>query len=216
MKVAGSSPARLMLALLLATGAARAEEAPPTWDPGERTTGTLATEVTARDESFSGDGVYGRYDGSFDLGLSAGPELGKGGLSGNARASLHYFSMAGAYVEYVDALGADRPTERLVAAGVDLRPAFVPRWSKGYEKGPGILDLTIDSFSIGLGAYFRSPRGGSFGDARGLELSLGLGVPLTKRSTGPWVRTRAILRWDEPSARALASAFAALGWDFVL
>lgn len=214
MRIVASTSA--MSAIALAATVARAEEAPPTWDPGERTTSTLPSEVHARDESVSGDGVYGRFDGPFDLGFSLGPELGKGGLSGNARVSLHYFSMAGVYSEYVDAFGSDRPTTRLVAAGVDLRPAFVPRWSKNYEVGPSILDLAIDSISVGLGGYFRTPQGGSFADARGLELSVGFGVPLSKRAAGPWVRTRATLRWDEPSARALASAFAALGWDFVL
>lgn len=215
MRVVASVPA-LLLAIAAEPGAAHGEEAPPTWDPGERTTSILPSEVRARDESVSGDGVYGRFDGRFDLGFSLGPEIGKGGLSGNARVSLHYFSMAGVYSEYVDAFGADRPTLRLFAAGVDLRPAFIPRWSKSYQLGPSILDQAIDSISVGLGGYFRAPQGSNFGDARGLELSVGLGVPLTKRAAGPWVRTRGLLRWDEPSARALASAFAALGWDFIL
>lgn len=215
MKIVASIPA-FLLAIAVEPTAAQGEEGPPTWDPGERTTSILPSEVHARDESVSGDGVYGRFDGRFDLGLSLGPEIGTGGPSGNARVSLHYFSMAGVYSEYVDAFGTDRPTLRLFAAGVDLRPAFIPRWSKSYELGPGLLDQTIDSISVGLGGYFREPRSGNFGDARGLELSLGFGVPLTKRAAGPWVRTRGLLRWDEPSAPALASAFVALGWDFIL
>jgi hypothetical protein len=158
--------------------------------------------------------VYGRLDGAFDLGLSAGAEFGSDSPAGNARASLHYYSMAGVYAEYVDAFRDDHPTSRLVSLGVDLRPLFVPRWAKSWEAGPGTLDLVIDSLSLSLGAFFASPRGSALGDARGLDLSLGFGVPLTGHAAGPWVRTRGTLRWNEPADRALATLL--VGWDWVL
>ncbi len=204
-------------ALLTAALPAWSAEDVPEWSPGNDTTSRLPGEVQADDVALGhDDGVYGRLDGAFDLGLSAGAEFGTDSPAGNARASLHYYSMAGVYAAYVDAFRDEHPTSRLVSLGIDLRPLFVPRWAKSWEAGPGTLDLVIDSLSLSLGAFFASRRGSALGEARGLDLSLGFGVPLTGRAAGPWVRTRGNLRWNEPADRALATLLVALGWDWVL
>jgi hypothetical protein len=203
--------------LAVAPSAAGAE---PRWDPGHSTTSTLPHEVRADDIESSSDGVYGRFEAPFDLAVDLGAEIGQSGAGAAIRTSLHYFSMAGIYAGYADALGGDwREGSRLVSFGVDARPAFIPRWSKNWEQGSGFLDLAIDSISLGLGAYFRSPPSGKMGDARGFELSLGVGVPLTARALGPWIGARGLLRWDDPRGTDVAvkaSVLATLGWDFAV
>jgi hypothetical protein len=196
------------LAAWLTTNARAEPEAPaPRWDPGHATTSRISGEVNGDDAT--GDGVYGRFRGSFDLGLNAGAEVREGSAAGAVGASLHYFFMAGVYAEYSDALGNDAlRTERALSLGVDFRPAFIPRWSKGWESGPALFDVTVDSISLGLGAYFRQPAGGSFADRRGLEASLGFAIPLQPRAVGFFVSARGILRWDDPfdSSRSAANA----------
>jgi hypothetical protein len=126
--------------------------------------------------------------------------------------------MAGVYAGYADAIGGDwLDGSRVVSIGVDVRPAFIPRWSNNLEQGDGFLDLVVDSISLGLGGYFRTPRDGSFGERRGFELSLGFGVPLFAKASGPWLGARGLLRWDDPSGNdsaANASVLATLGWQF--
>jgi len=212
----GASGPALVLTLLVATPA-RAEE-PPLFLPDDRTTSRLPDEMSHSDQSRT-DGVYGRFDHPWDLGLEGGAELGGAGAAGAVLLSLHYLFMAGGYVAYSDALGqASLPSSRTVSFGVDLRPAFIPRWTKGMQEGPAFVDLILDSISLGLGAYFREPRERPFGDRRGLELSLGFGVPLAGMAEGPWLGARGILRWDDPSEKSGEMAHAlglfTLGWHF--
>src|SRR5690606_156822 len=137
--------------------------------------------------------------GDLELSLGAGAELDRFGERGALKLGLHYFSMIGLYVSYADQLGGEG-SERVLATGVDVRPAFIPRWSRDMQQGPGVLDLMIDSISLGLGAFWAQPEGLEFGDVRGFELSGGFGLPLFGRAPGPWLETRAIGRWAEPTA----------------
>jgi hypothetical protein len=181
---------------LLAAGHADAEE--PRWQPGQRTTSRLPGEVGERSHD-SGDGVYGRFSGDLDVGFGLGAELGDGSARAAGRLSLHYFSMVGVTVGFAeDVAGDDPPFARALSLGVDVRPAFIPRWSEGLEDGPGFVDLAIDSISLGLGAYWAAPPVGALGDERGFELSGGLGFPLLARANGLWLEGRAVLRWPEP------------------
>ncbi len=151
----------------------------------------------AREVESPHDGVYERFEGDLDLGLALGGELGGAGSRGLAWLSAHYFSMLGTYVYYADALGGGAAPVRTLAVGVDLRPAFIPRWAENLEQGPGWFDLTVDSMSVGLGAFWHQPHSGSFGEQQGLEGSVGLGFPLSSGASGPWLRVRGILRWPE-------------------
>jgi hypothetical protein len=167
-----------------------------------------------------GDGVYGRFNGRFDVGLAAGAEFGGGGAAFAARATAHYFYMAGIYAGYVDGFGSDTlTTNRRLSFGVDLRPTFLPRWSNDMQQGPSFLDLMIDSISLGMGVYFSAPQGSHLGDVRGYELSLGFGVPLSTTMQGPWIGTRGLLRWDDPQGReshmAEALASVTLGYQWI-
>lgn len=208
--------AALATAPALVTAPALAEAR---WEPGRRTTSPLPNEVRADAvEPSDSDGVYGRFEAPFDLALHAGAEIDGHGAAGAARASLHYFFMAGVYAGYADAFGSDALAgSRILSFGVDVRPAFIPRWSKNMEQGGRFADLTLDSISLGLGAYLRSPRSGSLGDDRGFELSLGFALPLTATAFGPWIGARGLLRWDDPrgsDGAARASALVTLEWHF--
>lgn len=144
------------------------------------------------------DGVYGRLDGSLDLGLAAGVELEAGEPRAVLRASGHYLWTAGVYLRYEDGFGEnDQRPERALAFGVDLRPLFLPRFALDAEQGPALLDLTLDSLSLSAGAYLAEPRGDSFGAERGFDLGLGFGVPLLAQATGPWLSARAERRFAD-------------------
>ena len=185
----------------------------------QRTAATVRGEVSGPD-SASGDGAYGRFDGDVELGIGLGAELDFGAERRlAARADLHYFTMAGLYAGYVDAFRASEDpgrARRKLALGVDLRPLFVPRWALDMEQGPPLADLTLDSVSIAMGAFWTEPGGASFGDQRGFETSLGFGFPLLARAAGPWLELRGNLRWPDDGERE-ESLLALLSWRaFVL
>jgi hypothetical protein len=183
----------LVIGAALLSGSAHAQSA---W--GEPTTSSLPGEVGERERP-EGDGVYGRFDGDLDVGLALGLEADDDANRGVARLSVHYFSMMGVYTTYSDALGEEALLQRFFAAGVDLRPAFVPRWSRDMQHGPGVLDLALDSISLGLGVWWAKPEARSFGDARGFETSLGMGLPLFGSASGLWIEARGMLRWADPA-----------------
>jgi hypothetical protein len=186
---------------LLTAWAARAEPAP------------LRTPVEAERSGPSGsDGIYGRLDGDLDVGLGLGAEFGRPGVLGAARLTLHYFWTAGIYASYADAL-RQAATVRHVSVGVHVKPLFVPRWSQGWEQGPALLDLVLDSLALGVGAYWSEPRGHRFGHERGLEASLGSGLPLLASARGPWLELVGVLRSAEPGFRPTeGSLMVLLAW----
>ncbi len=155
------------------------------------------------------DGVYDRFDGDLDLGLAVGAELGSAGNAAPAvRASAHYFSIAGVYLGgRIEAGHESAPS--LFSLGVDLRPLFVPRWAKGYETGPGLLDLTLDSLSLSVGAFWAARS--AHDEERGFEAGLGFGVPLLARASGPWLEARGLLRYPDAEKREEA-VLIALAW----
>ena len=169
---------------------------------GAETTSKLGNEVKGpRSES---DGTYGRLDGDLDLGFGLGAlvDLEHGEPGAAVRASGHWFFMAGAYLSYADAFGTALDPKRRLGVGIDLRPLFIPRWTQDWEQGPAILDLTLDSLSLGLGASFDQPHGEAFGVRRAFEASLGFGVPLAGRGPGPWLEARAALAWPNVGERS--------------
>lgn len=157
------------------------------------------------------DGVYGRFDGDLDLGLALGAELGSAGHAAPAlRASAHYFSIAGVYASGRLKAG-EQSAPSLFGLGVDLRPLFVPRWVKGYQTGCALFDLTLDSLSLSLGAFWQG-AGASAPDPRhGFDAQLGLGVPLLASAAGPWLEARGALRYPDGASREEA-VFVSLSW----
>ena len=157
------------------------------------------------------DGVYGRFLGDLELGLGLGAEI-DAPARGALFASVHYYSMAGVYFTYRDAFSdAASGDQRLLGFGVDLRPAFIPRWARNMQQGPAFVDLFIDSIALGLGAFWSEPPGEDFGAARGFEAALGAGLPLFGTAPGLWLETRGVLRWAD-DAEAEPSALVLLSW----
>ena len=175
---------------------------------------TVAVVLTAASSAraqMHDDGVYGRFLGDLELSLGLGAEI-DSPTRGAARVTAHYYSMAGVYAVYRDAFSdADDGDRRVLGFGIDLRPAFIPRWARNLQQGPAFFDLWIDSISLGLGAYWAQPPGADFGAARGFEASLGAGLPLLGSAPGPWLEARGVLRWGE-RAEAEPSVLVLLSW----
>lgn len=187
----------LLLLLALTPGSAHAQ-------------GTSARSAAAA-SSASGDGVYDRFDGDLDLGLALGAEFGSAGQVAPAlRASAHYFSIAGVYAAGRIKAG-DESAPSLFGMGVDLRPLFVPRWAKGYETGSGLFDLTLDSLSLSLGAFWARRPAHAPEPKRGFDLQLGFGIPLLATAAGPWLEARGALRYPDGAGREEA-LIVALSW----
>ncbi|HEY6729309.1 MAG TPA: hypothetical protein VI197_35100 [Polyangiaceae bacterium] len=201
------------LALLLGqVPAAHATE----WEPGDRTTSELPGEVRPSDEATMVDGVYGRFDGDLDLGLSLGAELESDVERLLVAASAHYFWTAGIYGTYREAVGDDRdelPARTLFSVGVDVRPLFIPRWSLDWQTGPATLDLLLDSISASAGAYFAPADEGA--GRRGFETSFGAGIPLTGSASGPWFSARYDVRLPE-AGDASTSVWLMLSWHVLV
>jgi hypothetical protein len=214
-------PLALALALVSfrPSGARAQDDAPIRWEPGRRTTSDVKGQIEAPEAESITDGVYGRFDGDLQLALGGGLELDRHGNRGALRLALHYFSMIGVSSSFAERVGRGG-SKRVVAIGVDLRPAFIPRWTENMQQGPGMLDLALDSISLGVGAFWAHPEAGDFGDARGFELSGGFGLPLLGRASGPWLEARALGRWPEQSVaasgRGEAVALFVLSWHAFL
>jgi len=158
----------------------------------------VAAPALARAEDEE-DGAYGRLDGDFMLHLGAGAALAAGGPALTLETGALYLSTAGAYFRYADALGSDGArVRRALASGLELRPLFLARYAKNNEAGPAHLDLFVDSLTFQVGAWWDSDRRAPDpGLARtpGLEIGLGLDVPILARASGPYVGMRGVLRW---------------------
>ena len=162
-------------------------------------------------EARTADGVYDRFDGDLDLGLAVGAEFGSAGRVAPAlRASAHYFSIAGIYASGRLKAGSESAPS-LFGLGLDLRPLFVPRWAKGYETGPDFLDLTLDSLSLSIGAFWSERVPGSPNSNQGLDAELGFGLPLLVTASGPWLEARGALRYPDGAAHEEA-LIVALSW----
>ena|SRR5688572_12993776 len=164
------------------------------------------------------DGVYGRLGGNTDASLKLGGLLSHSRLSASVGASAHYYSLLGITGDYSESLSEAAVPQRSFSVGSELRPLFLPRWLLGKQTGPAWLDLTLDSICVGLGAYF-SQVAEPDDDARGVWMSMGVGLPVIGRASGPWLELRALRRWpDWDAARADAhnALFLYLSWHHVL
>lgn len=150
------------------------------------------------------DGVYGRLGGNTDASLKLGGLISHSRLSASVGASAHYYSLLGITGDYSESFEEDAEQRRSFSVGTELRPLFLPRWLLGKERGPAWLDLTLDSVCVGLGAYFGQVAAPEE-DTRGVWMSLGLGVPVIGRASGPWLELRAQRRWPDPGAERAAA-----------
>lgn len=184
---------------------------------GERTADTPEKAVVTDEGTSTGDGVYGRLDGDFSVSPAAGGEVDF--RSSSVRlllgATVRYFSAVGPYVAYRESFEESDELERILGAGVLIDPLFLFRAVKNQERGPQFLDLTLDSLSLSIGAFWQQPEGGSFGEERGAEGGVGFGVPLAGTASGPWLRARGVGRIDE-AGRGGGSLWLTLEWQVFL
>lgn len=153
------------------------------------------------------DGAYGRYDGDLDLRLGAGAAIMQEGPALSAFASALLLSSAGVYVHYADSFDDTRRIPRSISAGLVIEPMFLARTALNLQIGNGRLDLAIDSFAIGFGAYWTIPRLPTNPmNEPGLEFSLGFGLPFFTQATGPVLGLRGALR-ATPAAMARNEKF---------
>jgi len=198
----------LPLSLLLAPGE-------PTLAPAfGPTTAAEVRSVDPESNAHDGDGAYGRFDGDLDVGFGAGAAayLVTEDTAFALRAAAHWYSTAGLYLSYSESLGAE-VVERRLGMGIELEPLFLVRWSQGLETGPALLDLTLDSLSLGAGYLLGDPVGRGFASQHGVELSAGLGVPLFATAAGPWLEARA--GWFLPASGREVSVVVFLSWHFL-
>lgn len=151
------------------------------------------------------DGVYGRFDGDVSLSVGAGAELAldPGPPRWLGSLALRYYSLVGVYITYRESFDEADPIRRGLSAGLLVEPLFLLRWTRAEGGASAFWDLVIDSLGVSAGAALLQPRGEDFFDprGRGVELGLGLGVPLFAWAEGAWLRSRGLVRWrDDGSA----------------
>ena len=164
------------------------------------------------------DGVYGRLHGDTDMSLKLGGLISHSEFSGSLGASAHYYSLIGITGDYSESLADDAAQARSFSIGTELRPLFLPRWLLGGERGPAWLDLTLDSMCVGFGAYFTQATA-PFTDNRGVWMSLGIGLPVFGRASGPWLEARGVRRWpdhEDQGADAHNAILLYLSWHQVV
>jgi hypothetical protein len=178
----------------------------------------LARSPHGRAES---DGVYGRFDGDIDFSAALGSQLAQGSPNATFAARALFLGTVGPYVALTEAVGDTSDAPRTLAVGAAFRPLFIPRWALDMERGPALLDLTLDATTFDLGVLWAADAGRHFSERPGFELGLGTEIPLMGHARGPWIGVRGALRWrgpelssDEAPRLGPAVAFT-LSWHFV-
>lgn len=170
------------------------------------------------------ESLYGRFDGDLAIVGAVGATFGPRAPRATADVRFRYLSTAGLFVTYEQGPPFTESAEprRALALGVELRPLFLARWGTGREFARPRLDLIVDSIGLELGAVFMQPDGASFGARPGLEVGLGLELPVFEKASGPLVGLHGGVRFsdtalsggplDGPSDRALYLTVV-VGWQ---
>ncbi len=205
----------VVLATVLSASHATAAET--TWHPGHETTDNLPGEAGASDDRGPAGGDYGRFDGDLDLSLAAGVELGLDPVHALVKLTAHYYSMAGPYLCLRPPLAkdGDEGAPWIGSAGIDLKPAFIPRWALDLERGPAFLDLVLDSLAVSAGAFVTMGDYRAYQRPAGFEAGLGAGLPLFASADGPWLEGRYLLGWRHAGGPD-GSVWLSLSWHLML
>jgi hypothetical protein len=112
---------------------------------------------------------------------------------------LRYLDTAGVFGTYEDAsiFGTESDPKRVIAFGLELRPLFLGRWLQNKELGSPRIDLALDSVGLEIGPYFSQPIGASFAAKPGLQVGLGLELPVLAHASGPWIGLHGGIRWSD-------------------
>ena len=143
--------------------------------------------------------TYGRIAGDVTVVGGIGGVVATRGPRAEAELRLRYIESGGVFVSYEDGttFGSAAEPGRFLTAGAELRPLFLYRWLQGREERVPRLDLAIDSFGLELGAVFAQPAGAGFASLGGVQVGLGLELPIWPRSTGPWIGLHGGVRWSD-------------------
>ncbi len=142
------------------------------------------------------DGVYGRFDGPLTFSPCLSLSRLDAGFVPGIGVRVHYLSTLGLSASYGTGTlwpGHADSVRSMSRVGLELRPLFLLRWSNDWEKGPSVLDLTLDSLSLGVGGFL-AKLDTSSQLKRGLDAELAAGVPLIGHALGPWIGIAATLR----------------------
>jgi len=145
------------------------------------------------------DPSRGRVDGDIGVVAGVGVAVASGGARAAAELRLRYLETAGVFATYEDGplTGSGAEPIRALAAGLELRPLFLFRWLEGFESSRARLDLALDSMGLEVGAALQQPSGGAFASAPGLQVGLGIELPVLASATGPWIGLHGTLRWSD-------------------
>jgi hypothetical protein len=182
---------------------------------------SLLSSTALAAEPVDADGVYGRFDGDIGVEPGLGVEYSRGNLLPQIDVGATYVSTVGLRLRHANSkflFGAVEHNRSVTSFAFEARPLFLARWAEALETGPALLDLTLDSFVLGLGVFWdydrNIPR-----LQRGTELTTGLGVPLLAYASGPWIRATAAVRLAEGKNLAFTtqSVFAlTLCWNLLI
>ena len=172
-------------------------------------------------EPADADGVYGRFNGDIGIEPGLGFEYSRGNLLPQIDIGASYVSTLGLRLRHANSkllFDAVDHNRSVTSFNFEVRPLFLARWPEALETGPAVLDLTIDSFVLGLGVFWDYDRNASRLE-RGTELITGFGVPLFAYTSGPWIRATAAVRLAEAPNLTVTthSVFAlTLGWNLLI
>jgi hypothetical protein len=142
------------------------------------------------------DGSYGRIEGDLLFVGEAGAAITTQGPQLETHVGLLYMSTAGPYFRYVESFGDDNAAfDRVLAAGLELRPLFLGRYALDLAQGPPHLDLFVDSLALIIGAQWEAPLGRGFESLPGLELGASIEVPLLPSASGPYLGLLGLARF---------------------
>jgi len=161
--------------------------------------GVSATLVApGADAQVSAEPSYGRIRGDLTLVAGAGAVVAEGGVRGEGEARVRYLESAGLFVAYEEGFGVvSTQPARLLATGLEMRPFFLYRWLRGLETRRARFDLVVDSLGLELGATVAQPLGETFASRNGVQIGLGVEVPLSLEATGAWIGLHGGIRWSD-------------------
>jgi hypothetical protein len=145
------------------------------------------------------DPSYGRVQGDLTLVLGLGTTIAEGGTRAEGELRIRYLESVGLFGAYEDGPPVSSSSEpaRVLVGGLEVRPLFLYRWLQGHETRRAWLDLAIDSFGLELGAVAMQPVGAQFGSQSGVQMGLGLEIPILGEATGLWLGVHGGVRWGD-------------------
>jgi hypothetical protein len=162
--------------------------------------GVAMAVAPASAPAFAGGGpepTYGRVDGDVSLVVGIGGVLAARAPRAEGELRVRYLESAGLFATYEDGpvFGSGSEPSRVIAAGLELRPVFLYRWLRGLETRRARFDLTLDSLGLEFATTLSQALAASSPSSPGMQIGLGIEVPVQAAATGPWVGIHGGIRW---------------------